>query len=139
MQAKSNFDYGQLFDIDLNSHSCNYEIKKEVFSRLNDLKLDEIYNNYLLGNNFIQKSDGGKNFSNLNTNSNFFQKIRKLKLGDNQPLSQQKKPINLKYYHMKSILGHIQIQDSNLINPVAIYCVCYSNNGELFFTGDNNG
>ncbi len=43
------------------------------------------------------------------------------------------------FKHMKSILGHISVAEENLINPVAIYCICFSNDNELIFTGDNNG
>jgi len=43
------------------------------------------------------------------------------------------------FKHMKSILGHISTIEDNIINPVPIYCVCYSENNELIFTGDNNG
>ena len=124
----------------INAHKCNYDIKKEIFSRLNTFNLSEVYKNYLLGNNFINAFDGGKNISSkININQNVFQKLKNLKLGDNNIVPLMKKPSTLKYKHMKSILGHIQIQDGNLINPVAIYCLVYSNDGELFFTGDNNG
>lgn len=40
---------------------------------------------------------------------------------------------------MKSMLGHISIADHTVINPVPIYCLSYSNNDEMIFTGDNNG
>jgi hypothetical protein len=43
------------------------------------------------------------------------------------------------FKHMKSMLGHISVQDENLLNPVAIYCLCYSTDNQLIFTGDNNG
>jgi hypothetical protein len=39
---------------------------------------------------------------------------------------------------MKSMLGHIEVQE-NSISPVAIYCICFSENNDLIFTGDNNG
>jgi WD40 repeat protein len=43
------------------------------------------------------------------------------------------------FKHMKSILGHISVEDENIINTVAIYCVCFSKDNDLIFTGDNNG
>ena len=43
------------------------------------------------------------------------------------------------YKFMKSMLGHITIVDNTIINPVPIYCVSYSSNDEMIFTGDNNG
>ena len=43
------------------------------------------------------------------------------------------------YQFMKSMLGHITIVDNTIINPVPIYCVSYSSNDEMIFTGDNNG
>jgi hypothetical protein len=43
------------------------------------------------------------------------------------------------FKHMKSMLGHISVVDENIINPVAIYCISYSNDNQLIFTGDNNG
>jgi hypothetical protein len=40
---------------------------------------------------------------------------------------------------MKSILGHISKVDENIIYPVPIYCICFSPDSSLIFTGDNNG
>jgi hypothetical protein len=98
-----------------------------------------VYKNYLLGNNIIKESDGGKKLDDTFQNVNVFQKIKKLKFPPSKDNLNIKNYSTLNFKHMKSILGHIQIQDANIINPVPIYCMGYSNNGELFFTGDNLG
>jgi hypothetical protein len=42
------------------------------------------------------------------------------------------------YKHVKSMLGHISLVDENIM-PVPIYCLCFGEDDELIFTGDNNG
>jgi hypothetical protein len=46
---------------------------------------------------------------------------------------------NLGFKHAKSLLGHISVIEDNIINPVPIYCLSFSNEDELIITGDNNG
>lgn len=43
------------------------------------------------------------------------------------------------YSHMKTILGHVQIDENLSIAPVPIFCMCFSENGEFIYTGDENG
>ena len=40
---------------------------------------------------------------------------------------------------MKTILGHVQIDENLSIAPVPIFCMCFSENGEFIYTGDENG
>ena len=40
---------------------------------------------------------------------------------------------------MKTILGHVQSDENLLIRPVSIYCMCFSENSEFIYTGDENG
>ena len=50
----------------------------------------------------------------------------------------EKKNIS-KYNHMKTLLGHIQIMENLNIVPIPIFCLCFSEDDSMFFTGDNNG
>jgi hypothetical protein len=43
------------------------------------------------------------------------------------------------FKYMKSMLGHISVIEDNIIQPVPIYCLGFSKDGNLIFTGDNNG
>ena len=43
------------------------------------------------------------------------------------------------YSHMKTILGHVQVDDNLSIAPVPIFCMCFSEDGEFIYTGDENG
>ena len=43
------------------------------------------------------------------------------------------------YSHMKTILGHVQIDENLSIAPVPIFCMCFSEDGEFIYTGDENG
>jgi hypothetical protein len=73
---------------------------------------------------------------------NSFNHVRNSKLFDRKNLKFKENLHDAKlksFKHMKSILGHISTIEDNIINPVPIYCVCYSDNNELIFTGDNNG
>ena len=45
----------------------------------------------------------------------------------------------LNYNHMKTLLGHISIIDNINIVPVPIFCLCFSEDDTMLFTGDNNG
>ena len=50
----------------------------------------------------------------------------------------EKKNIS-KYNHMKTLLGHIQIMENLNIVPIPIFCLCFSEDDSMIFTGDNNG
>ncbi len=104
--------------------------------------MDDIYTNFqrLLTNqgdrensknseNFSLKSGRGMNMFNM-------QKFSKLALPEkgNQFIYKQLE----NYKHVKSMLGHINMVEDNIL-PVPIYCLCIGEDDELIFTGDNNG
>ena len=43
------------------------------------------------------------------------------------------------YSHMKTILGHVQTDENLFIAPVPIFCMCFSEDGEFIYTGDEIG
>ena len=43
------------------------------------------------------------------------------------------------YSHMKTILGHVQMDENLSISPVPIFCMTFSEDGEFIYTGDENG
>ena len=45
----------------------------------------------------------------------------------------------LNYSHMKTILGHVQMDENLSIAPIPIFCMCFSEDGEFIYTGDNVG
>ena len=40
---------------------------------------------------------------------------------------------------MKTILGHVRLDDNLAIIPVPIFCMCFSENSEFIYTGDEYG
>ena len=43
------------------------------------------------------------------------------------------------YSHVKTILGHVQMDENLSISPVPIFCMAFSEDGEFIYTGDENG
>ena len=43
------------------------------------------------------------------------------------------------YNHMKTILGHVTLDENLSITPARIFCLCFSENDEFIFTGDDAG
>ena len=43
------------------------------------------------------------------------------------------------YSHMKTILGHVKLDENLSISPIPIFCMCFSEDGEFIYTGDDNG
>ena len=152
----------------MNSHECSYELKKEIYERVEKRKLDNIYEtsiNFKPATQCVQEKNKSlqnekNSFSfdgnNISKQQNLFEDKTTEKISGHNYFAhlknskfQSKYEANYKenlqesniknFKHMKSILGHISTVDDNIINPVAIYCICYSNDNELIFTGDNNG
>jgi hypothetical protein len=166
-------NFGSIFDFDLNGHECSYEQRKEIYERVEKLKLDEIYAS---SNNLITPKRNYNHLNEIETHEekknskddmmdilseieskeadkkeikeigfSAFSYLRNLKNFGSLQKNENSIKENLReskiksYKHMKSILGHISTVDDNIINPVAIYCIAYSLDNELIFTGDNNG
>ena len=133
-----------MYDLDLNKHPCSFEIRKEIYQRVEKKNLAEVFKSY---NNFLTKNDEANSINNdekeiLNTKfGSKFNFLKNSKSADKISLhSNFSVKENLKSFkHMKSRLGHISVQDDNILTPVAIYCLSYSESDELIITGDNNG
>ena len=130
-----------MYNADLETFQSTFEQKNELLARLSNLKLEDIYKNY--DGNFLQNAENEKNVENegkKNSEENFFRLLRNAKLGEKNIPKINKNSNSLKQMkHMKSLLGHISVQDSDIINPVPIYCISFSFNDQMIFTGDNNG
>ena len=137
----------------MNKHECSYELKKEIYERVEKKKLDDIYESSI---NFIPATQCGEEknqFLSIEKNSflndgndtanqengfedertqkfsvcNYFSHLKnskfRIKYEANYKENLQESKIK-SFKHMKSILGHISTVDDNIINPVAIYCIC---------------
>lgn len=149
-QFNNIFNFGLTYDIDLNEHECDYEMKKEIFSRLENKDLNKIYSLYqgYMSQPAKEEATINKNYEKLNflpenqmapLNSFGFLNSMKLTRNINNRRVVNKKETFKNYQHMKSMLGHISVIDDNIINPSPIYCVLYSDDNQLIFSGDNNG
>jgi hypothetical protein len=123
---------------DLELFQCDYQMKSELVKRQNDEGLDAVYSNYRYELNEGDSEKARERIRNNTEDKITFGKFKQLKAGKREPFS--RKTNSLKdMKHMKSVLGHISVMDQNVINPVPIYCLAYSNTDDLIFTGDNNG
>lgn len=134
----------------MNPHDCDYELKEKIFTKIQNKTLLDVFENFqrdstsysqraILGTEDIQI------FSNKDIlNNNFFQRMKNSKLGKiekNLKDNSFSKKLFLNFNLMKSVLGHIStnsIEDNNIIS-VPIYCISFSNDNDMIFTGDNNG
>lgn len=139
-----------MYDTELNSHDCDYEMKQKIFSKLQNKTLLDVFENF--EKHSSQNSQGAigaqqqtVDFSNQNSmekNSFSFFKSRKFGGFANKLTDKAfDKSCSLNFNLMKSILGHINtanIEENNIIS-VPIYCISFSKNDEMIITGDNNG
>ena len=146
-------------------HESNYDLRGQILRHLNTANLSQIVNqyftskpieneNYYIAENFQEKKskDSLNKQGLLPYNKNlYFQKNRK----HSDFMNFHKKNFNLNYSkttrdsleyrtilnysHMKTILGHVQMDESLSISPVSIFCMCFSEDSEFIYTGDDIG
>lgn len=136
--------------MDLQRHPCNYQMRKDIYERVEQKTLSEIYGEYAdLGG---AKEEGVENAGRENgilvttkkmpaemkNGFRMMTKARTLEKKDFDIRDLQMQSVK-SFKHMKSMLGHISVVEENVINPVAIYCLSYSKDKDLIFTGDDNG
>ena len=144
-------------------HESNYDLRGQILRHLNTASLSQIVNQYFtakpIENNkyyIEQKLDktkkGSNNQSLIAYNRNNIS-LKKPKISDF--LNFHKKNFNfnnsktardsleyrtiLNYSHMKTILGHVQMDENLSISPVSIFCMCFSEDSEFIYTGDDAG
>ena len=125
--------YGKYYDLSLNENNCLYDKRKDLFLKLKKYNLNQIIDNSLNFNFDSSKNESKEkqltNFNMIRNNKNILKISNKL--------YEQKNILN--YNHMKTLLGHISIIDNINIVPVPIFCLCFSDDDSMLFTGDNNG
>jgi hypothetical protein len=131
-----------MYNIDLEPFKSDYETKKEILQRLRNMNLEEVYKNSKM--KILQNTESEKLDTNFqikeNNNTNYFKILQTSKTSHKNISKPKFSSDSLKQMkHMKSVLGHISVQDTDIINPVPIYCICFSSNDQMIFTGDNNG
>ncbi|MCQ2817211.1 MAG: hypothetical protein MJ252_08105 [archaeon] len=136
----------------------NFDLTKEVYSRLNSTNLSQIVSGELnqisskenqslnqkeekINKNIIKNSERVtflKEKDRLNSviNYRFLKDIKSRKVFHSEA---QKIFSFQKYSHMKTILGHMSAEDNTMIQPVPIYVMVYSDDDKKIITGDNNG
>ena len=145
-------------------HQSNFDLRGQILRHLNTANLSQIVNQYFtykpIENTKYYITDSetemtGKNTSNKksiiqynrnkflgkNINSdflNFHKKNFGLKYSKTSRDNLEYRTI-LNYAHMKTILGHVQMDENLSISPVAIFCMCFSEDGEFIYTGDDKG
>ena len=142
------------------SHPSNYNLRGQVLHHINSANLIQIVNQFFTNKppesdryyisdeqiekkNFIKKNQKNFNiFKNISRKNCDFLNFRK----KNSTLNFKKTARdNLEYRtiqnysHMKTILGHVQTDENLSIAPVPIFCMCFSEDGEFIYTGDENG
>ncbi len=139
-----------IHDTQLNTHECDFEMKQNIFSKLHNktlLDVFEIFNRDSTQYSFddITKNERKIKFFNKNyiskNNFRFFHKSKFVDSVRNFKENIFEKSCLLKFDLMKSILGHINtnsIEENNIIS-VPIYCITFSKNDDMIITGDNNG
>ena len=137
--------------MNLMHHESNYDLRGQILRHLNNANLTQIVNQYFTSkpienDKFYTAEDpekNGKDSSDKNTSlsynkNNFWQKNQKccdfLNFHQkNFNLSYSKTVRDeleyrtiLNYSHMKTILGHVQMDENLSISPVPIFCMCFS-------------
>ena len=143
----------------------NYDLRGQILRHLNTANLSQIVNQYFISKPiekekyYIEETEPGKNGKDSTekqsliayNKSNFWQ--NKQKRCDFLNFHQKNFNLNysktardeleyrtiLNYSHMKTILGHVQMDENLSIAPIPIFCMCFSEDGEFIYTGDNVG
>ena len=143
----------------------NYDLRGQILRHLNTANLSQIVNQYFISKPiekekyYIEETEPGKkgkdstekqslityNKSNFWQNKqkrcdflNFHQKNFNLNYSKTARDELEYRTI-LNYSHMKTILGHVQMDENLSIAPIPIFCMCFSEDGEFIYTGDNVG
>ena len=142
------------------SHPSNYNLRGQVLHHINSANLIQIVNQFFTNKppesdryyisdeqiekkNFIKKNQKNFNiFKNISRKNcdflNFRKKNNILNYTKTTRDSLEYRTIQ-NYSHMKTILGHVQVDENLSIAPVTIYNMCFSEDGEFIYTGDENG
>ena len=143
----------------------NYDLRGQILRHLNTANLSQIVNQYFISKPiekekyYLEETEPGKNGKDSTekqsliayNKSNFWQ--NKQKRCDFLNFHQKNFNLNysktardeleyrtiLNYSHMKTILGHVQMDENLSIAPIPIFCMCFSEDGEFIYTGDNVG
>jgi hypothetical protein len=119
------------------------ETSSILTEKLNNISLDKVYQVYkdaICKDNICPKDEGGTHLQKGGKESRFELMRRRVTDGIDPKIREKIEldAIGL-FRHAKSVLGHISVIEDNIINPVPIYCLCFSNDDKLIITGDNNG
>ena len=146
-------------------HESNYDLTGQILRHLNTATLSQIINQYYTSkpiekNNFYitdqRKEKKGKDalnkkslisinrniYSNYNNKTSDFLNFHKKNFNINYSKTVRdtlEYRTILNYSHMKTILGHVQMDDNLSIAPVPIFVMCFSENSEFIYTGDDVG
>ena len=146
-------------------HESNYDLRGQILRHLNTANLSQIVNQYFtskpiendkyyiteytqeklgkeLPNNLSNKSYNKNNIGFKNKKNsdflNFHQRNFNLNYSKTTRDTLEYRTI-LNYSHMKTILGHVQMDENLSISPVPIFCMCFSEDSEFIYTGDDIG
>ena len=152
--------FGSVIDTNLVSHPSNYDLRGQILHHTDSANLIQIVNQffsnrppeseryYISEEQPEKKSFLKKNLNNFNFFKNFSRKNSDFLNfhKNNYTLSYPKTTRDSleyrtiqNYSHMKTILGHVQMDENLSISPVPIFCMCFSEDGEFIYTGDENG
>ena len=152
--------FGTVYDTNLVPHPSNYNQRGQILHHINSANLSQIVNQFFCDKpiendryyisedqpekkNLIKKNQKNFNFYNNISRKkcdflNFHEKNSTLFFPKTAKVSLEYRTIQ-NYSHMKTILGHVQVDDNLSIAPVPIFCMCFSEDGEFIYTGDENG
>ena len=146
-------------------HESNYDLRGQILRHLNTANLSQIVNQYftsrpiendkyyLADNDHERKGKDSLNKKGLIPyNKNYYLQNNK-KCCDFLNFHKKNSNLNyskttrdaleyrtiLNYSHMKTILGHVQMDENLSISPVPIFCMCFSEDSEFIYTGDEIG
>ena len=150
--------------MNLVSYESYYDLRRQIMRHLNPATLFQIVNQYLsskpIENDkyFINEQDQEKigkdtcdkktlisfnknNSKNLKKTSDFLNFHNKYFLMNHSKTARDTLEYRtiLNYSHMKTILGHVKMDENLSISPVSIFCMCFSEDSEFIYTGDDIG
>ena len=146
-------------------HESNYDLRGQILRHLNTANLSQIVNQYFtskpiendnyyiteytqeklgkeLQNNQSNKSYNKNNIGFKNKKNSDFLNFHHRNFNLNYSKTTRdilEYRTILNYSHMKTILGHVQMDENLSISPVPIFCMCFSEDSEFIYTGDDIG
>ena len=154
--------FGSVYDTNLVPHPSNYNLRGQILHHINSANLYQIVNQffttkppesetYYITDELQENKNNSHSSKKINKNYNYYKNQKKncdfFNFHKRNNILSYKKStreeLELRtlqnYSHMKTILGHVQMDENLAITPVPIFCMCFSENGEFIYTGDDNG